>query len=99
MKKTTRDDSGQFGPADTGRREFLGASLALTLAAGIPIQTAAQDQEPRPLAPLDSLFPGFRQQRLETRGAEINLVADGFGPFRARGIAERDDQRDPDVFR
>jgi len=80
VKKKTRDDSGQFGLADTGRREFLGASLALTLAAGIPIETVAQDQEPPPLAPLDSLFPGFRQQRLQTNGAEINLVAGGSGP-------------------
>lgn len=80
MNGMTKDDSEQFGHADTSRRDFLGASLALALAAGTPMQVAAQVQDLPALTPLESLFPGFKQQRITTSGAVINLVAGGSGP-------------------
>jgi len=63
------------------RRDFLGLSLATigaAVAAGFPAAAFAEDAPA--LVPLDSLFPGFRQQRIQTSGAGINLVTAGEGP-------------------
>ena len=80
MNGTDKEYTSPTGQTDTGRREFLAASLTQAMAAGIPIEAASQEQQAPPVAPLDSLFPGFQQQRIETSGAIINLVAGGSGP-------------------
>jgi haloacetate dehalogenase len=52
------------------RREFLATTLA------VGAMTATDRAQPAS----DSLFPGFQRSRIETSGAEINVLKGGSGP-------------------
>ena len=72
-----------------GRRDFLGASIGM-LAGGAAVAEAirrgsgdahAQAALPSATAPSPAgYFPGFRQMRIDTSGATINVLTGGSGP-------------------
>jgi len=59
------------------RRDFLKSATAMTAAAAASRLTSASAQSNEADA---ILFPGFRTERVETSGAEINCVIGGDGP-------------------
>lgn len=62
-------------PEDTTRRELL-RNTALIAGAAAVVANTAKAQEPV----WKTMFPGFRNERIKTSGAEINAVIGGSGP-------------------
>src|SRR5580693_3744280 len=66
----------------TNRRDLLRAGLAVCAATMLDSSAArAADDAPADASALDaSLLPGFKTQRIQTRGATLQTVAGGSGP-------------------
>ena len=66
-----------------GRRDFLGASIGM-LAGGAAmaeaIRSGTGQAHAQAAQPPAGFFPGFRQMRIETSGATINVLTGGSGP-------------------
>jgi haloacetate dehalogenase len=74
----TPDPVAISSPTTTGRREVLGAGVALAVGALLGSSQAARAAD---ATPVDAkLLPGFKVERVKTSGAELHAVIGGSGP-------------------